>query len=162
MAACVVHLGDPSTEEITALVRARLGARASAGSWETSKAPCLVLLVECDPDGTVCDAARKFQRDVKRSECFANYSTSVKRRVATLALCKSTCANSAAMLGKDKFSGATKLQAALCDRGGCTALLPVSCAEIEIQEVDESVLPWADGVIAALDALGGGAAQAAT
>ena len=65
--------------------------------------------------------ARKFLKDVKRSDCFANYSTSIKRRVATLALCKSTCANSAAMLGADKFSGAKKLQATLTDRHGCTA-----------------------------------------
>ena len=57
------------------------------------------------------------------------------------------------MLGPDKFSGAKKLQAALTDRHGCTALLKVECAEIEIQEVDEAVLPWADAVVAALDAL---------
>ena len=143
---CVVHLGEPSTEPIAGLVRERLGARASAGEWETSKAAALILLVECDPDGTACDVARKFLKDVKRSDCFANYSTSIKRRVATLALCKSTCANSAAMLGADKFSGAKKLQATLTDRHGCTALKPVSCAEIEIEEVTESVLPWADAV----------------
>ena len=58
----------------------------------------------------------------------------------------------AAMLGADKFSGAKKLQATLTDRHGCTALLAVQCAEIEIDEVDQSVLPWADAVVAALDA----------
>ena len=149
---CVVHLGEPSTEPIAGLVRERLGARASAGEWETSKAAALILLVECDPDGTACDVARKFLKDVKRSDCFANYSASIKRRVATLALCKSTCANSAAMLARQVFR--RQEAAGHADRRhGCTALKPVTCAEIEIEEVTESVLPWADAVVAALDAL---------
>ena len=152
MSCVVVHLGEPSTEPIAELVKERLGARADAGSWETSKA-ALLLLVECDPDGTQSDVARKFLKDVKKSDTFTSDSAAIQRRVATLALCKSTCANSAAMLGDGKFTGAKRLQTALTDKHGCTALLPVTCAEIEIQEVDESVMPWVDAVIAALDAL---------
>ena len=58
---CVVHLGEPSTEPIAGLVRERLGARASAGE-ETSKAAALILLVECDPDGTAGDGPASSSR----------------------------------------------------------------------------------------------------
>ena len=56
------------------------------------------------------------------------------------------------MLGPDKYSGSSKVQKALVEQG-CTPLVVMGCAEIELEEVDVSVLPWSDSVATALDAL---------
>jgi hypothetical protein len=97
MSGCgVIHLGEEGTLPIATIVAERLGSRSDGlvDDWETCKAAVLVLIVECEPDGGACTAARKFMRQLKRSDCFANYSASIKRRVAVLALATSVCANS--------------------------------------------------------------------
>lgn len=146
--ACLVHLGEESTQAITAVVRERLGPRVGDADWRTTKAETLLLVVECESDGSACTSARKFMRALKQADELAG----TPRRVACLALARSVCANSAAMLGADKFNGCAKVQRALQDRG-CSVLLPIGGAEIELEEVEVSVLPWADRVAAALDAL---------
>ena len=88
--------GEESTLPIATIVAERLGSRTEGvvGNWKTCKAVVLVFVVECEPDGNVCIVARKFMRELKRSESFAKYSASIKRRIAVLALATSVCANS--------------------------------------------------------------------
>ena len=157
MAICdVLHLGDESTRQITHLVLNALGPSATMAEWSVAhggvlvRCTCsvLVLIVECEqPDGAPCATARKFLRELRRSDAFAHTNP----KVACLALARSVCANSAAMLGDDKWAGAAKIQRALVDKG-CTTLVKMGGAEIELEAVETSVLPWAQQVREALDA----------
>ena len=156
MEVAVLHLGEESTRQITKLVCETLGARASELSdikaALSSTAAILVLVVECEQDGGHCGpgtAARKFLRELKKSETFATAST--QRKVACLALARSVCANSAAMLGADKWKGGGMVQSAVV-AAGCVPLVAMGTAEIELEEVEDSVLPWARLVSSALDA----------
>ena len=126
---CVISLGSESAPHIAECVRQELGDRSASEEWETSKAPVLVVVVECESDGEPCPAARQFVRALRRSECFANYSQSIGRRAAVLGLASSVCANSAAQLGDgDKYTGASRVERALI-AGGCTALLKMGTME---------------------------------
>ena len=126
---CVISLGSETAPHIAECVRQELGDRSASEEWETSKAPVLVVVVECESDGEPCPAARQFVRALRRSECFANYSQSIGRRAAVLGLASSVCANSAAQLGDgDKYTGASRVERALI-AGGCTALLKMGTME---------------------------------
>mmetsp|Transcript_10489 Transcript_10489/g.20265 ORF Transcript_10489/g.20265 Transcript_10489/m.20265 type:complete len:207 (+) Transcript_10489:171-791(+) len=111
----------------------------------------LVVIVECEADGGLCDRARKFLRQLKKSEVFSSNSAAVHRRVAILSLARSTCAFSAAQGGDGKFRGGLAIQNALLERG-CTPLVPIGKAEIETEEVSERVLPWASTVATMMQA----------
>ena len=56
------------------------------------------------------------------------------------------------MLGADKYSGSLKVEKALWEHG-CTPLVAMGCTEIELEEMDVSVLPWTDSIGTAIDAL---------
>ena len=81
--------------------------------------------------------------------------------MGVLGIARSVCAFSAASGGSDKFLGAAKLQKALLEHG-CTLLVPYGGAEVEMEEVEVSVLPWVDGVAAALKPASAGEATMAT
>ena len=69
------------------------------------------------------------------------------KRVGVLGIARSVCAFSAASGGSDKFLGAAKLQKALLEHG-CTLLVPYGGAEVEMEEVEVSVVPWAKSLAA--------------
>ena len=160
----VFHLAEPSTIEITELVGQQLGPLFSlAGDqWAVEAAGVTrILVIECEPDGELCPAARKFQRELKKAPRLADSGAT---QVACLALARSACSNSAAMLGADKWNGAKRLQRLMVEHHGCSLLVPMGQAEIEIEGVEENVLPWARQLSAALErggATGGEAAGAA-
>ena len=157
----LLHLAEPSTVEITDLVGQQLGPQFSrAGDQWAGAAAQLgnvqtrVLVIECEPDGELCPAARKFQRELKKAPRLADSGAT---QVACLALARSACSNSAAMLGADKWNGAMRLQRLMVEQHGCSLLVPMGRAEIEIEGVEENVLPWARQLAAALEAQGGAA-----
>ena len=143
MPGALFHLAEPSTVEITDLVGQQLGPlfsragdqwagaaaqlEAAAGDVKTR-----VLVIECEPDGELCPAARKFQRELKKAPRLAD---SGAMQVACLALARSACSNSAAMLGADKWNGAMRLQRLMVEQHGCSLLVPMGQAEIEIEGV---------------------------
>ena len=144
------HLGDAETIQITELVQQTLGSAASlkaasAEHWQAAGVNVLVL--ECEQDGELCPAGRKFLRELKKSPSLA--SSGADTKVACLALARSVCENSANMLGADKWSGAARLQRVLVDNG-CTPLVPMGLAEIEIEGVEVNVLPFAQQLAQAL------------
>lgn len=149
----IFHLAEPSTIEITELVGQQLGPLISsaAGAAQLEAAGVNVLVIECEPDGELCPAARKFQRELKKAPRLADSGAT---QVACLALARSACSNSAAMLGADKWNGALRLQRLMVEYHGCSLLVPMGKAEIEIEGVEENVLPWARQLSAALEALG--------
>jgi len=154
--ALVLALGEEAAPAIADLVRDCLSHHAapasSAADWERSKAATLVVVVECDGDGEACEAARKWMKTLRRSECYANFSTSIHRRVAVLALARSVCANSAAMLGSsEKYAGGGKVLQTLISNG-CTRLVPLGKTEVELEPVETYVDSWVQTIIAALDA----------
>jgi len=156
----VFHLAEPSTIEITELVGRQLGPLFSlAGDqWAVEAAGVTrILVIECEPDGELCPAARKFQRELKKAPRLADSGAT---QVACLALARSACSNSAAMLGADKWNGAKRLQRLMVEHHGCSLLVPMGQAEIEIEGVEENVLPWARQLSAALEAARGEAAGA--
>ena len=71
------------------------------------------------------------------------------KQVGVLGIARNTCSFSAASGGLDKYSGAKKLERALVDFGA-TLLVPTRGAEVEMEEIDVTVLPWADSVAVAL------------
>ena len=150
----IFHLSEPSTIEITELVGQQLGPLISsaAGAAQLEAAGVNVLAIECESDGELCPAARKFQRELKKAPRLADSGAT---QVACLALARSACSNSAAMLGKDKWNGALRLQRLMVEYHGCSLLVPMGLAEIEIEGVEENVLPWARQLAAALEARGG-------
>lgn len=153
--AVVLALGEEAAPSIAAVIRDCLAHRASpavgADEWERSQAAILILVVDCEADGEPCMPAAKFLRTLRRSECFANFSASICRRVAVLALARSVCASSSAMLGStEKFSGGARVLKTLLSNG-CTRLVPLGMAEVELQPVEACVLPWAHAVCAAVD-----------
>lgn len=151
MQAEVRHLGEPSSAQITSLIRQTLGDRAlpDDSEWPACDSAALVLVIECEQDGELCTAARKFLRESSKPERRLG-----GRKVACLALARSVCVNSANMLGADKFKGAARIQRALMDQG-CTPLVEISCVEIELEDVDASVVPWARTLAGTMDAIGG-------
>ena len=157
MQAEVRHLGEPSSAQVTSLISQTLGKRALPDDgWPACDSAALVLVIECEQDGELCAAARKFLRESRKPDRQLS-----GRNVACLALARSVCVNSANMLGADKWKGAARIQRSLVDQG-CTPLVEISCIEIELEDVDASVLPWARKLADTMDALGGPTAPAAT
>lgn len=154
----VRHLGEPSTAQVTSLISQTLGecVLPDDGTWPACDSASLVLVIECEQDGELCAAARKFLRESRKPERLIS-----GRKVACLALARSVCVNSANMLGADKYKGAARIQRALVDQG-CTPLVEISCVEIELEDVETSVVPWARKVADKMDALGASAATVAT
>jgi hypothetical protein len=153
--ALVLALGEEAAPSIAEVVRDCLAHRAlpavEADGWERSQAATLILVVDCEADGEPCAPAAKFLRTLRRSECFANFSESIGRRVAVLALARSVCSNSSAMLGStEKFSGGARVLKTLL-ASGCTRLVPLGMAEVELQPVEACVIPWARSVCTAVD-----------
>lgn len=113
----------------------------------------LVFVLECDREGDA-SAARSLVRKLKKT--FPPDAASVAlagASVAVLALARSVCAFSAASAGKEKYQGGARL---LTDMQalGARQLCPTGGAEIEVEDVDVHVLPWARTVCAALGAAG--------
>ena len=106
-----------------------------------------VLLVDTDKEGD-SPAARRLTKSLRAHrqsspEDMAPPLTGV--RVAVLTLAHSVCAFSAASGGAEKYRAGQRLQAALI---ACGADITVAhgMAEVEVQEVEESVLPWLEGL----------------
>lgn len=154
---------ETAAASISEAVRLRLGPRAHIiVDWkEAVKCDAILFVVEVERDGTACDGSRRWLRQLKREPQSLLGGGLHGMRVGVLALARNTCSFSAASGGAEKFAGATRLQKALLEFG-CTLLVPMGCAEVEMEEVDVSVLPWADGVATALRSLSGAkvAAQA--
>ena len=138
-------------ESIATVVRDLLGDKALPTDEGDTLVGCsaavLIVVVECESDGTACTTARKFMRELKK---LGDTPLSGKK-VAVLAVASSVCAFSAASGGSDKFGGGGKLLKALLEIGGGEALVKLGCAEVEQEEVETSVHPWVSSVRAALD-----------
>lgn len=107
-----------------------------------------IFVVECDREGDV-PAARKLVRGLKKAAGPDAASALSDGTVAVLALAASVCAFSAASAGKEKYKGGARLLADL-QALGARQLSPLGGAEVEVEEVDVHVLPWARSVCAAL------------
>ena len=140
--ALVVGLGK-AAQPVAAKLREALAHRCSTKSddWEVSKVNHLVVVVECGPSGDCCDAATKFQRNVRASDGYSVYSDIIQRKVAVLGL------------GKASAKGAAKVEEVLMKRGGCKRLLsvPVGAVGALPDGADVATLPWTQKVSAALD-----------
>ena len=102
---------------------------------------CWLFIVECDKEGDSM-GARKLVKALKTAESGRLWGV----RVAVLALAKSVCAFSAASGGDDKFRAGHRLLAAL-KAAGANALCTVGHAEVEVEEVETSVVPWLDELV---------------
>ena len=153
-AAIVGHDYQGVASSIAEVMCERLGPRAFiVGDWMAASEGVVVLfIVEVEGDGTACDAARRWMRKLKRDPESLLGGALRQKTIGVLALARSVCAFSAASGGVDKFSGAARLQRELV-RYGCGQLLPMGMAEVEMEEVDTSVLPWADAAAAAFEDL---------
>ena len=105
-----------------------------------------VFCVEVDAEGEA-PGGRALTRALKRLA--ADQRPLQGRGIAVLALARSVCAFSAASGGMDKFRGAARLEAALV-KAGAQTLCAMGMAEVEVREVDESVLPWCRSLASAL------------
>ena len=105
---------------------------------------CYVFVVECDKEGEA-PAIRGLVKSLKPLKG----KGTLEVHVAVLALAFSVCAFSAASGGSDKYRGGKRLQTTLVD-AGATLLTELGTAEVELTELDESVLPWARTLQAAI------------
>ena len=96
----------------------------------------LLFVVECDKEGD-SSCARKLMRSLKAAQA----PSLIGVQVAVLALAKSVCAFSAASGGDDKFMGGHRLLKSL-QAAGAEAICKVGHAEVEVEEVEVSVIPW--------------------
>jgi len=85
---------------------------------------------------------RKLMRALKAQ---ADVGPLIGVRVAVLTLAHSVCAFSSASAGKAKFAAGENLLRALT-AAGATALAEVGGTEVELDDVDVSVVPWAQKV----------------
>ena len=97
-------------------------------------------MVEVESDGGASETARKFLRSLKKHPPPLGGALDSKR-VGVLALARNVCAFSARSGGSNKYCGAAKLQKALID-AGATLLVPMGSAEVEMEEVEVSIIPW--------------------
>ena len=140
--ALVVGLGK-AAQPVAAKLREALAHRCTTKSddWEVSKVNHLVVVVECGPSGDCCEAAAKFQRNVRASDGYSVYSDIIQRKVAVLGL------------GKASGKGAAKVEEVLLKRGGCKRLLgPAGALGALPADADVAALPWTQKVSAALEA----------
>jgi peptide-methionine (S)-S-oxide reductase len=154
-ATVVRHEHDCVADSIAEVVRARLGPRAVVvGEWNADvSATAVLFIVEVERDGTGCDAARKFLRQLAKSPTTIFGQADVaSKAVGVLGLARSVCSFSAASGGADKFAGAARFQARLVS-AGCELLLPMGTSEVELEGIEVAVLPWADAAARAFEAL---------
>ena len=104
----------------------------------------ILFVIEVESDGSPSETARKFLRSLKKQPPPLGGALDTKR-VGVLALARNVCAFSAGSGGSNKYSGAAKLQKALID-AGATLLVPMGSAEVEMEEVEVSIIPWVDTV----------------
>jgi hypothetical protein len=104
----------------------------------------ILFVIEVESDGSPSETARKFLRSLKKQPPPLGGALDSKR-VGVLALARNVCAFSAGSGGSNKYSGAAKLQKALID-AGATLLVPMGSAEVEMEEVEVSIIPWVDTV----------------
>jgi hypothetical protein len=106
-----------------------------------------LFVVEVDKEGEAPSARplTRALRPLRLSDSRALDGT----RIAVIALAHSVCAFSAASGGQDKFRGGLRLQNGLVD-AGARAVHAFGSAEVEVEEVGESVLPWCMEVKSAL------------
>jgi hypothetical protein len=104
----------------------------------------ILFVIEVESDGSPSETARKFLRSLKKHPPPLGGALDSKR-VGVLALARNVCAFSAGSGGSNKYSGAAKLQKALID-AGATLLVPMGSAEVEMEEVEVSIIPWVDTV----------------
>jgi len=151
--AIVGHTYEGVACSVAEAVRERLGPRARVHQdWHTAPEGVVVLfVVEVESDGAVCEAGRKWMLHLKRSPDSLLGGTLRGKAVGVLGIARSVCAFSAASGGPEKYSGALRFQRALL-QVGCELLVEMGCAEVETEELDVQVLPWADGVSAAFEA----------
>ncbi|KOO26002.1 hypothetical protein Ctob_003310 [Chrysochromulina tobinii] len=107
-------------------------------------ADVILFVIEVESDGSPSETARKFLRSLKKQPPPLGGALDSKR-VGVLALARNVCAFSAGSGGSNKYSGAAKLQKALID-AGATLLVPMGSAEVEMEEVEVSIIPWVDTV----------------
>lgn len=106
------HLGEQLVSPPASVDGINTDALRATSASTSGAASTLLFLLECEQDGMLAADARKLQRELKKaadSACLAGC------HVAVLALARSVCAFSAASTGADKYSGATKLQAAVAN-----------------------------------------------
>ena len=154
-ATVVCHEHHCVADGIAEVVRSRLGPRAVVvRDWHADvSASAVLFIVEVERDGTSCDAARKFLRQLTKSPAtlFGDAELATKA-VGVLGLARSVCSFSAASGGADKFAGAARLQARLVS-AGCELLVPMGMSEVELEGVEVAVLPWADAAARAFEEL---------
>lgn len=145
----IVHDGGEAAQAISALVHSTIGEPANISCIKDTSADSLaqserittwVFVVEVDKEGD-CTEARKLLRALKKADA----NTLSGKRIAVLALARSVCSFSAASGGLDKFRGGARLQSALL-AAGAWKLCQMGCAEVEMEEVEVSVLPWAQAL----------------
>ena len=154
-AAVVGHEHHGVADGIAEVVRGRLGPRAVVVTdWYADvRASAVLFVVEVERDGTGCDAARKFLRQLTKTPdpLFGDAGLATKA-VGVLGLARSVCSFSAASGGAEKFAGAARFQTRLVS-AGCELLVPMGMAEVELEDVDKVVLPWADAAARAFEEL---------
>ena len=145
----IVHDGGEAARAISALVHSTIGEPANISCIQDTSAESLaqserittwVFVVEVDKEGD-CTEARKLLRALKKADA----NTLSGKRIAVLALARSVCSFSAASGGLDKYRGGARLQSALL-AAGAWKLCQMGCAEVEMEEVEVSVLPWAQAL----------------
>ena len=143
----VINPAVDSSTAVAALVESTLGNRFHIERADFAELSvemlqcggCFVFLVEMDKEGEAA-AARKLTRALRPLR-LADSSALEHTHMAVLALAHSVCSFSAAQGGSDKYRGALRLQSGLVD-AGARKLHELGCAEMEVDEVDVSVLPW--------------------
>ena len=154
-ATVVGHEHHCVADSIADVVKGRLGPRALVvKDWHAEvDASAVLFIIEVERDGTACDAARKFLRQLSKSSETVFGQTELRHKaIGVLGLARSVCSFSAASGGADKFAGAARFQRRLATMG-CHVLLPMGMSEVELEAVDVAVLPWVDAAARAFEEL---------
>ena len=120
-------------------------------------AAALLVVVEVESDGSGVDSARRFVKQLAAKRASPSSAASPVgagplggKPVGVLAVGRSVCAFSAASVrGPGRFAGAVRLERRLVAAGG-ELLVPMGSSEVELEEVEIAVVPWADAVATAL------------
>ena len=135
-----VAVGELLCKELGPSAAAQLTTGAKSATLTAAAATCAacyIFVVEVDKEGELVE--RSLARVTKGLQAEALQGLSV----AVMALARSVCAFSAASGGADKFRGGSKLLASLKAAGACAVLAKCGMAEVEVEEVEVSVVPWA-------------------
>lgn len=151
MAVHIAHDDGEASQAIAALVSSTMGEPSKVMSMVDVDCSQLnrdstgwVFVVEVDREGD-STAGRKLSKALKAQ----NPAGLNGAQVAVLALARSVCSFSAASGGMDKFRGGARLQSALV-AAGASPLCQMGCAEVEMEEVEVSVVPWAKALAASV------------